>query len=55
MLAYLFGSCIEGHLTPLSDVDAALLLKDEELGKLSRLLSELAKALEITEDRIEHG
>lgn len=53
LLAYLFGSCVEGYLTPLSDVDVALLLKDEDLGKLSGLLSELAKALKITEDRID--
>jgi len=53
LLAYLFGSCVEGYLMPLSDVDVALLLKDEDLGKHSGLLSELAKALKITEDRID--
>jgi predicted nucleotidyltransferase len=50
LLAYVFGSYAHGFTTPLSDVDVAVLLKDNSLGKLSDLLGRLAKALNVNED-----
>jgi len=53
LLAYAFGSYARGFITPLSDVDVAVLLKDNSLGKLSELWSRLAKALKISEGLID--
>ena len=53
LLAYGFGSCVNGFVTPLSDVDVAVLLKDDSLKETTRLLGELAKALNVNEDRID--
>jgi len=49
LLAYVFGSYVHGFTTPLSDVDVAVLLKDNSLRKLSDLWGRLAKALKIGE------
>jgi uncharacterized protein YutE (UPF0331/DUF86 family)/predicted nucleotidyltransferase len=53
LLAYVFGSYAHGFTAPLSDVDVAVLLKDNSLGKLSDLLGRLAKALNVNEDFID--
>jgi uncharacterized protein YutE (UPF0331/DUF86 family)/predicted nucleotidyltransferase len=53
LLAYVFGSYVHGFTTPLSDVDVAVLLKDNSLRKLSDLWSKLAKALKINEDLLD--
>jgi len=53
LLAYVLGSCARGLATPLSDVDVAVLLKDNSLRKLGDLWSRLAKALKISEDLLD--
>jgi len=53
LLAYVFGSYVHGFTTPLSDMDVAVLLKDNSLRKLSDLWSRLAKALKISEDLLD--
>jgi uncharacterized protein YutE (UPF0331/DUF86 family)/predicted nucleotidyltransferase len=53
LLAYVFGSYVRGFTTPLSDVDVAVLLKDNSLRRLSDLWSRLAKALRINEDLLD--
>jgi uncharacterized protein YutE (UPF0331/DUF86 family)/predicted nucleotidyltransferase len=53
LLAYVFGSCARGFETPLSDVDVAVLLKDNSLRRLSDLWGRLAKALGISEDLLD--
>jgi uncharacterized protein YutE (UPF0331/DUF86 family)/predicted nucleotidyltransferase len=53
LLAYVFGSYVHGFTTPLSDVDVAVLMKDNSLRNLSDLWSRLAKALKINEDLLD--
>ena len=53
LLAYMFGSYVYDFTTPLSDVDVAVLLKDNSLRKLSDLWSRLAKTLKINEDLLD--
>jgi predicted nucleotidyltransferase len=48
-LAYLFGSAATQSMTPLSDVDIALVVADEEIVRHGRLQLELALANEISE------
>jgi len=52
VLAYLFGSALKGNITPLSDVDIAVLFsksikKEEYLDKILKLASEIDKILGI--------
>jgi predicted nucleotidyltransferase len=53
LLAYVFGSYVRGFTTPLSDVDVAVLMKDNSLRNLSDLWSRLAKALKINEELLD--
>jgi uncharacterized protein YutE (UPF0331/DUF86 family)/predicted nucleotidyltransferase len=53
LLAYVFGSYGQGYTTPLSDVDVAVLLKDNSPDRLGDLWSRLAKTLKISEDRVD--
>lgn len=53
LLAYVFGSSVHGFTTPLSDVDVAVILKDDSLERLGELWSKLARALGLSEDRVD--
>ncbi len=53
LLAYIFGSVARGLITPLSDVDIAVLLKDSCLKELGKLWSNIAKALRVSEDKVD--
>ena len=53
LLAYIFGSAARGVAQPLSDVDIAVLLKDNSLERQADILWRVAKALHMSEDRID--
>lgn len=53
LLAYLFGSTARGARQPISDVDIAVLLKDNSLERQADVLWRTAKALHVPEDRID--
>lgn len=53
ILAYLFGSYARGQVTPLSDVDVAVLLRDNDWRKLGELHGKIAKILGVLEDRVD--
>jgi len=53
LLAYLFGSAGRGEARPLSDVDIAVLLKDGGLERQADIQWKVAKALHMSEDKID--
>ncbi|MDW8045474.1 MAG: DUF86 domain-containing protein [Nitrososphaerota archaeon] len=53
LVGYIFGSFVHDYVTPLSDVDIAVLLNDGSLKKLSELWSKIAKGLKVNEDLID--
>ena len=53
LLAYLFGSRVKGLHQPISDIDIAVLLRDNSLEKQAALTYKIAKALKIPEDRVD--
>jgi len=53
LLAYLFGSTARGASQPISDVDIAVLLKDNSLEKQADILWRTAKILHVPEDKID--
>lgn len=53
LLAYLFGSAARGTTQPISDVDVAVLLRDNSLERQADILWRIAKALHVPEDRID--
>lgn len=53
LLGYVFGSYGSGHVTPLSDIDVAVLLIDRDLAKTAELWSRLAEALGVSEDLVD--
>ena len=53
LLAYLFGSYAREYIIPLSDVDIAVLLRDNDWRKLGELHSKIAKSLGVWEDRVD--
>jgi predicted nucleotidyltransferase len=53
LLAYLFGSRATGEASPISDFDVAVLLKDNSLVGMGRLLFSVSKALGVNEDAVD--
>ncbi|MGQ9469031.1 MAG: type VII toxin-antitoxin system MntA family adenylyltransferase antitoxin [Nitrososphaerales archaeon] len=53
LLAYIFGSQVKGFVTPLSDIDIAVILKDDSLERFSELLGKIAKLLDIVDDKVD--
>ena len=53
LLAYVFGSWVKVEAWGGSDVDVAVLLKDNSWGSVSRLMGEVAGALEVGVDRVD--
>lgn len=53
LLAYLFGSTVKGLRQPISDIDIAVLLKDDSLESQAGLIAKLAKALRMPEDKVD--
>jgi uncharacterized protein YutE (UPF0331/DUF86 family)/predicted nucleotidyltransferase len=53
LLAYLFGSRATGKASPISDFDVAVLLKDNSLAGMGRLLFSVSKALGVNEDAVD--
>jgi len=53
LLAYLFGSRAQGRRSPISDYDLAVLLKDNSLRGMGRVLFEVAGALGVNEDQVD--
>lgn len=53
LLAYLFGSKVRGESVKESDVDVAVLLRDDSWDHLSRLIDVVAESLEIGAERID--
>ncbi|MEM2915266.1 MAG: nucleotidyltransferase domain-containing protein, partial [Candidatus Bathyarchaeia archaeon] len=53
LLAYLFGSTARGTAQPISDIDIAVLLKDNSFEKQADILWRIAKASHMSEDRID--
>jgi uncharacterized protein YutE (UPF0331/DUF86 family)/predicted nucleotidyltransferase len=53
LLAYLFGSYAKRFVTPISDVDVAILTKRSGWKQIGRIWSNLAKALGVCEDKID--
>ncbi|MEM2904439.1 MAG: nucleotidyltransferase domain-containing protein [Candidatus Bathyarchaeia archaeon] len=53
LLAYLFGSTVKGLRQPISDIDVAVLLKDDRLERQAQLVAKLAKALRMPEDKVD--
>lgn len=53
LLAYLFGSAARNEAQPISDVDIAVLLRENSLEKQAEILWKVANALHVPEDRID--
>jgi len=53
LLAYLFGSTVRGTRQPISDVDIAVLLRDNSLERQADVLWRAAKAFRMPEDKID--
>lgn len=53
LLAYLFGSRISGGASPTSDFDLAVLLKDNSLAEIGKVLFSASEALGVNEDAID--
>lgn len=53
LLAYLFGSYARDANQPISDIDIAVLLKDNRLEKQAEVLCRIAKAFHVAEDKID--
>jgi len=53
LLAYLFGSTARGTRQPISDVDIAVLLRDNSLERQADILWRTAKAFHVPEDKID--
>lgn len=53
LLAYVFGSWVKAEAWGGSDVDVAVLLRDSSWGGVSRLMGEVAEALEVGVDRVD--
>ncbi len=54
LLITLFGSSVKGNITPLSDIDIAILPKEDvdELLLVGEVLRAITRALSITEDKV---
>ncbi|MEM2922017.1 MAG: HepT-like ribonuclease domain-containing protein [Candidatus Bathyarchaeia archaeon] len=53
LLAYIFGSWVKDEAWSGSDVDVAVLLKDNSWGSVSRLIEDVAEALEVSVDKVD--
>lgn len=53
LLAYVFGSKVAAKAWRGSDVDVAVLLKDNSWGEVSKLLDEVADALKVSVDKVD--
>jgi uncharacterized protein YutE (UPF0331/DUF86 family)/predicted nucleotidyltransferase len=53
LLAYIFGSHARGYITPLSDVDVAVLLKENDLKDISELWGKIARSIGTNEDNVD--
>ncbi len=52
-MAYLFGSTVKGSRQPISDIDIAVLLKDNNLKNQVKLIFKLSKALKMSNEKID--
>lgn len=53
LLAYVFGSTARGARQPISDIDIAVLLKNNSLEKQADVLCRIAKAFHVPEEKID--